>query len=136
MNPKEQNDVRKLLESGIPVIHIPHKVYETISGELIDLIDGRSTYKAQINRDNGTYGWEYIIEFHVYYSSDGSPDGIARFIEEVVPVWAEFHVWFSDEGDDLQNDFDAEKLRDYGIPYNKPFTTTGVRTGTRCVSRP
>lgn len=127
---------RRFTASGIPVIRIPQSVYETIAAELIDRIDGRRNYEVKVERDNGTFGWEYSITFCVNYDTDCRPDGDALAIREVAPIWAEFHVWFSDEGDDLQNDFDAEKLRDHGIPYNKPFTTTGVRTGTQRVSHP
>lgn len=133
----EQHPVtRQLTASGIPVIHVPKKVYETIADEIMDTVAGSPYYEMIVEQDNGTYGWEYSIKFYAYYEAYCRPDGDAMQLTEIVPVWAEFHLWFSDEGDDLENDFDAEKLRDHGIPYNKPFTTSGVRTGTQCVSRP
>lgn len=135
---REQNcdRARRFTASGMPVIRIPQSVYKTIAAELIDHIDGRQSYEVKVERDNGTFGWEYSIKFCVNYDMDRRPDGDILVFREVAPTWAEFHVWFSDEGDDLQNDFEAEKLRNYGIPYNKPFTTTGVRTGTQRVSHP
>lgn len=127
---------RQFTASGIPVIRIPHPVYAKIAAEWIDKIDGKTNYDVKIERDNGTFGWEYKALLYVNYFTDCRPDGNVPAIREVVTIWAEFHVWFSDEGDDLQNDFDAEKLRDHGIPYNRPFTTTGVRTGTQCAGHP
>lgn len=136
MNKSEHNNTRQFSASGIPVIHIPRKVYETIAEELNDMVGGCPSYEIKVERDNGIYAWEYSIKLYAYYDRDHRPDGDVTLLREIVPIWAEFHVWFSDEGDDLQNDFQANNLRDYGIPYNKPFTTTGVRTGTQCVSRP
>ena len=130
------NSERQRTASGMPVIRIPQKVYETIAEEIIDKVDGRPYYEMQIERDNGTYAWEYSIKFYAYYEVDRRPDGDATCLKEIAPIWAEFHMWFSDDEEELQNDFDAEKLRDHGIPYNKPFTTSGVRPGTQSVSRP
>lgn len=56
----------------------------------------------KIERDNGTYAWEYSIKFYAYYEVDRRPDGDATRLKEIAPIWAEFHMWFSDDEEELQ----------------------------------
>lgn len=122
------------------VIRVPEAIYRTIAEELLWKIresicaDQLLDFSTTVERDNGTYGWQYSIRCYVRHTTAHCPDGDDMIIEEVVPFWSEFKLWFSDEGEDLPNNFCADVLRDHGVPYNKPFTTMRGRAGSRCVS--
>lgn len=107
MNPMNSNTC--------PVIHIPEAVYRKLGRQIRDDIGGTESYYGEAEYDNGTFYGKLIVNLRCYYEQIIAPDGRWEELDDVVPLWWEFHTFYIDEDEEQPNDFQFGHLKKYLI---------------------
>lgn len=88
------------------------KVYLEVAERLSALIGLSHYYSGSFEIDFGEVACRMVLSAVVYRHQESFPEGrIVDIIDNVVPVWWEFHT-VTEEGEVL-NDFDFTELKEY-----------------------
>ena len=79
------------------------ELYGIVARKLLDEIGEKSFYSGSFSFDYGS-----IV---IYRSKECLPEGDADRIDDLVPVWWEFHT--SDQAGERPNDFSFSELKEY-----------------------
>ncbi len=85
-------------------------LYEELAPLLIEAIDGREFFSDVIYLDDEQVEYRFMATLMIYYRQEHYPEGYAHQIDNIVPIWWEFHSTCS-AGEEL-NDFDFKLLKD------------------------
>ena len=85
------------------------ELYGIVARKLLDEIGEKSLYSGSFSFDYGSKKCRFESSIVVYRSKECLPEGDADRIDDLVPVWWEFHTVGSD-GEAL-NDFSFSEVR-------------------------
>lgn len=87
------------------------ELYGIVARKLLDEIGEKSFYFGSFSFDYGLKMCRFESSIVVYRSKVCLPEGDADRIDDLVPVWWEFHT--SDQAGEHLNDFQFSKLKEY-----------------------
>ena len=87
------------------------ELYGIVVQRLLDEIGGKNYYSGSFSFDYGSKECRFIASLIIYRHTERFPEGDFDRIEDVVPVWWEFHT-FDAEGEH-PNDFSFSELKHY-----------------------
>ncbi|MFI3264099.1 MAG: hypothetical protein SNG38_06290 [Rikenellaceae bacterium] len=85
-------------------------LYEQLAQLLTEAIDGRGFYSDKIYFEDNEYDYLFTATLMIYYRECDYPEGIENHIDNIIPIWWEFHST-AEEGERL-NDFDFSLLNE------------------------
>lgn len=97
------------------VVHIDESLYSELANEFQELIYNRDYISTTIETQDGLH--RFSISAFIYYRMDYSEDGMWLMIDDIVPIWFEFHSISEETGEEIQNDFDIEEFKRYLITF-------------------
>lgn len=86
-------------------------LYDETARRLRDAIDGRSYFSGSVRFDFEGTECGLTLSAVVYLSRREMPEGAFDAIDDIVPVWWEFHT--SDEYGEMLNDFSFAALKEH-----------------------
>lgn len=90
-------------------VQIPETMYREVLDRLYDAIDGNDYFSGTICFTAADLDCRLTIALIVYRRRVSYPEGAADEIDDLVPVWWEFHT--VRDGDELPNDFQFSELK-------------------------
>lgn len=87
------------------------ELYGIVARRLLDEIGDKSYYSGSFSFEYGSRECRLAATLIVYRSMERMPEGDVERIDELVPVWWEFHT--SDAAGEHPNDFSFSELREY-----------------------
>ena len=75
------------------------------------LLVEKSFYSGSFSFDYGSKECRFVASIVIYRSKECLPEGDADRIDDLVPVWWEFHT--SDQAGERPNDFSFSELKEY-----------------------
>lgn len=87
------------------------ELYGIVARKLLDEIGEKSFYSGSFSFDYGSKECRFVASIVVYRSKVCLPEGDADRIDDLVPVWWEFHT--SDQAEERPNDFSFSELKEY-----------------------
>lgn len=91
------------------IFSVSPELYEEVKRRLVDAIDDRGYYSGRIEFDYEGWDCRLVCSCFVYRTREEWPEGVARPITDLVPVWWEFHT--ADSDTEHLNDFSFSTLR-------------------------
>lgn len=85
------------------------ELYGIVARKLLDEIGEKSFYSGSFSFDYGSKECRFVASIVIYRSKECLPEGDADRIDDLVPVWWEFHT--SDQAGERPNDFSFPSLR-------------------------
>lgn len=86
-------------------------LYRTTARLLLERIGARDFFSGSISFDYGSRECRLVATIVVYRSVERLPEGEVERIDDLVPVWWEFHT--SDAAGEHANDFSFGELKRY-----------------------
>ena len=90
------------------------QIYEKTAQKLCDLMDGEGYFSGTIEFAHENIECRFVASLIIYCKRVEMPEGDLEVIDDIVPVWWEFHT--SIAGVEYINDFDFSLLKEYIIP--------------------
>ena len=87
------------------------ELYGIVARKLLDEIGEKSFYSGSFLFDYGSKECRFVASIVIYRSKECLPEGDADRIDDMVPVWWEFHT--SDQAGERPNDFSFSELKEY-----------------------
>ena len=87
------------------------ELYGIVARKLLDEIGVKSFYSGSFSFDYCSKECRFVASIVVYRSKVCLPEGDADRIDDLVPVWWEFHT--SDQAGERPNDFSFSELKEY-----------------------
>ena len=87
------------------------ELYGIVARKLLDEIGEKSFYSGSFSFDYGSKECRFVASIVIYRSKECLPEGDADRIDDLVPVWWEFHT--SDQAGERPNDFSFSELKEY-----------------------
>lgn len=91
------------------IYSVSSQLYEEVQERLLDAIDYRQYFSGSIEFDFEGLVCRLTLSCFVRHRSEEQVEGTFTYIDDLIPVWWEFHTC-DDEGEML-NDFSFEELR-------------------------
>ena len=92
---------------------IPSQIYEKTAQKLCDSLGNSSYFSGTIDFTFESVECCLKASLIIYHKRIDAPDGCTELIDEIVPVWWEFHTIIDSE--ERINDFDFSLLKEYII---------------------
>ena len=110
----EEAEIVEECETQIPVsvFHIEPEIYEQLSYEILERIEGRDyikDVKVEIEKDDVFY--ELKLTALVYRRKYSAPDYEGSYVSDVVPVWWELHTFKGESAEECLNDGKFDEIR-------------------------
>ncbi len=91
---------------------ISSALYSEVADRLRGYIDGKGYYSGSFEFDFEGIHCLMRLSGVIYRTHETLFENCTRCIEDIVPVWWEFHT-FDEAGDELLNEFSFNELREY-----------------------
>lgn len=88
-------------------------IYEKAAQKLCDELGRNGYYSGKIDFTHEEAECQMKASLIIYHKRLELPEGDIDIIEDLVPVWWEFHTYI--DGDEVLNDFDFSILKEYII---------------------
>lgn len=98
------------------------ELYGIVARKLLDEIGEKSFYSGSFSFDYGSKECRFVASIVIYRSKECLPEGDADRIDDLVPVWWEFHT--SDQAGERPNDFSFSELKEYTSSDSTPQDRT------------
>lgn len=93
-------------------LHIEPEIYEQLSDELLERIEGRDYIKdAKIEIEKGDVIYELNLTAIVYHRKYSAPDYEGSYVSDVIPVWSELHTFKGESAEECLNDGKFDEIR-------------------------
>lgn len=92
---------------------IPSAIYEKAAQNLCDQVGSSSYFSGSIAFTHEDVECRMVLSLIIYHKRTKMPEGRVEMIEDLVPVWWEFHTEIG--GEEILNDFDFAILKEYII---------------------
>ena len=89
------------------------ELYGIVARKLLDEIGEKSFYSGSFSFDYGSKECRFVASIVIYRSKECLPEGDADRIDDLVPVWWEFHT--SDQAGERPNDFSFSELKEKSL---------------------
>lgn len=93
------------------MLEINDLIYEGVADALTATLEGRDYFSGSVEFDTEEVGTTLTATLMVYRRNELYPEGTCREIEDIVPVWWEFHT--VQECGEVLNDFSFGELKKY-----------------------
>lgn len=93
--------------------NISPQIYEKAAKKLCDQVGSGSYFSGTINFTHEEVECRMTLSLIIYHKRVEMPEGTLESIEDLVPVWWEFHTEIG--GEEFLNDFDFATLKEYII---------------------
>lgn len=118
-NMKDAADFREhKKQMNMETIKVSNEVYLALSDELIEQIGRDEYFKTTIEIEKDGIMYELEASGMVYRKEVRCPEWTGEVISDVIPTWWELHT-FDKEGNEIRNDGEFNKIREYIIDYGK-----------------
>lgn len=94
-------------------LHLEARIYEALAQELIEQIGARDYITTTVEVEDGDRFFRLTLTAVLYRRTECRPEGTARPITDVVPIWWELHSFVGDE--EVLNDATFERIKEYII---------------------
>lgn len=110
----EEAEIVEECVMGIPIsaLHIEPEIYEQLTNELLERIDGRNyifDMSVEISKVDVIY--ELKLTGFVYWKKYSAPDYEGSYVSDIVPVWWELHTYAGESGVECLNDASFDEIR-------------------------
>lgn len=85
------------------------ELYDLVARKLLDEVGGKTFYSGSFAFHYGSKECLFTATLIVYRRTERNPEGDYRRIDDLVPVWWEFHT--SDANGECPNDFSFSDLK-------------------------
>ena len=92
---------------------ISSEIYEKAALKLCDEMDDNGYYSGVINFTHGDAECRMVVSLIIYHKQVEMPEGRFVQIEDIVPVWWEFHTLI--DGVERINDFDFATFKEFVV---------------------
>ncbi len=92
------------------MLTINQPLYEQLSELLIEGINGKGFYSGAIEIEEEQADHRFSATLIIYYKEHIYPEGSIMQIDNIIPVWWEFHS--TTEQGEILNDFDFSTLKE------------------------
>lgn len=90
---------------------ITYPIYEKTAQKLCDLVGGDNYFSGTIEFACEDTECRMVASLIIYRKRVEMPEGVIEIIEDIVPVWWEFHTTI--DGVERINDFDFSALKEF-----------------------
>lgn len=87
------------------------ELYGIVARKLLDEIGAKNYYSGSFGFDYGSRECRFVASIVVYRSIVRMPEGDVGRIDDLVPIWWEFHTF--DAAGEHSNDFSFPELKEY-----------------------
>ncbi len=87
------------------------QIYEKTAQKLCDSVDGMNYFSGTIEFSHEDVECRFVVSLIIYRKNFEMPEGSIEAIEDLVPVWWEFHTTVA--GVEHINDFDFSLFKEY-----------------------
>ena len=90
---------------------ISSQIYEKTAQKLCNLVGGNGYFSGTLEFAHEDIECRMVASLIIYRKRVEMPEGLFDVIDDIVPVWWEFHTVI--DGEELINDFDFARLKEY-----------------------
>ena len=90
---------------------ISSQIYEKTAEKLCNLVGGNGYFSGTLEFSHEDIECRMVASLIIYRKRVEMPEGLFDVIDDIVPVWWEFHTVI--DGEELINDFDFARLKEY-----------------------
>ena len=90
---------------------ISSQIYEKTAQKLCNLVGGNGYFSGTLEFAHEDIECRMVASLIIYRKKVEMPEGLFDVIDDIVPVWWEFHTVI--DGEELINDFDFARLKEY-----------------------
>ncbi len=90
---------------------ISSQIYEKTAEKLCNLVGGNGYFSGTLEFSHEDIECRMLASLIIYRKRVEMPEGLFDVIDDIVPVWWEFHTVI--DGEELINDFDFARLKEY-----------------------
>lgn len=90
---------------------ISSQIYEKTAEKLCNLVGGNGYFSGTLEFAYEDIECRMVASLIIYRKRVEMPEGLFDVIDDIVPVWWEFHTVI--DGEELINDFDFARLKEY-----------------------
>ena len=90
---------------------ISSQIYEKTAQKLCDLVGGNGYFSGTLEFAHEDIECRMVASLIIYRKRVEMPEGLFDVIDDIVPVWWEFHTVI--DGEERINDFDFSLLKEY-----------------------
>ena len=90
---------------------ISSQIYEKTAQKLCHLVGGNGYFSGTLEFAHEDIECRMVASLIIYRKKVEMPEGLFDVIDDIVPVWWEFHTVI--DGEELINDFDFARLKEY-----------------------
>ena len=90
---------------------ISSQIYEKTAQKLCDLVGGNGYFSGTLEFAHEDIECRMVASLIIYRKRVEMPEGLFDVIDDIVPVWWEFHTVI--DGEERSNDFDFSLLKEY-----------------------
>ena len=90
---------------------ISSTIYEKAAQKLCDQVGSNGYFSGTITFTHEEVECRMVVSLIIYHKRVEMPEGTLESIEDLVPVWWEFHTEIN--GEELLNDFDFATIKEY-----------------------
>ena len=93
------------------MFEISSQIYEKTAQKLCDLVGGNGYFSGTLEFSHEDIECRMLASLIIYRKRVEMPEGLFDVIDDIVPVWWEFHTII--DGEEIINDFDFALLKEY-----------------------